>query len=484
MSEDSSTTQENGSRISVVPLIIGLVILAIAAIGFLTSRASYSVEEVSHSISRLGEAMDTYFSEQGYAASISYDSIAVEGSLFDKKVVLSQPKVTLTPTAEHSPLIVTEVSSESVTIVPSNGHFSSFDVQFTEPVTVSHGESVTKIIPKDMVGFDAEWLLGEDSEEINYTMHYPENLNFIVEFYPYQGAPDKTSYLMSAGAGSKASGVLDVYEQAYFEEVSFRDVVIESDDNHAVKMASLDGVFEVAADDENKYRHYRFDAKDASFTGSYATLGAIKHVVAEIEDGRPADGESGPRNRTLSISNLEIKGEDFSIGGQANIEMVEAESLPFGEAEITIKGKEYLALRIRNTGEVNPMMIPVVLSALTKANTSEESDAVEVKMSREPGGSFLIGESTFEELAASMLKDIFSAQPIMPKPPIRVILKDPSSAKVIEKKAEEVPATDSEATETIEETVDDIVEEVKDAAEEAPAVTDEAPEKPAVEKAE
>lgn len=392
---------------------IAVVIISIALIGYLTSRSSFKAEDVAAGISTATEDIAGYLEEGGFEGAFSYESLALQGSIFSRVAVVQHPEFVLRNAQTGEEMRIT---TEYVVIDPKSAAMGEFSLMLDKPVTVSKGDAEYKIIQKLPVKIAIAREATAEDESIKYAMNYPEGMGFIIQVSGVGGETEDSSYQLHVGGGSLVKGVLDLKERSYYEESDLKDVAAEFSQSIA-KVQALKMVFEEAGHDGSRFRHYKMDGEALTFVGPYQGIGKLDAAM-EVEEELP-QGEA-TESRNVSLTNLSIKGEDFSISGQGQMELRPAEILPYGTMETEVSSSGALLDRLGNVGVLPEGTESLVAGVLERAaSPTQDENVMHLNFQRTPGGAFMIGNQTFEELAVSLLSDVMRGakpQPVAPAP--------------------------------------------------------------------
>lgn len=387
---------------------VAVTIIAIALVGYLTSRSSFKAEDVAQGITTLSEDVAGYLASSGYEGEFSYASLALEGSFFDRKAVIEQPEFVLRRTGSGEEM---HVSTERAVIQPENARMNSFNLILDKPLVVSKGEAEYRFIQELPLTLSVHRVSDEDKKSLEYSSDYKEGMSFILQVADAAASMPDTSYQLRLGVGSAIHGVLDLKENSYYEESNLQDVSAEISQS-IIKAETLKMVYEVAGHDNSHFRHYTVDGNGFTFVGSQQGLGKLD-MAFEMEEETPLSPEAAERHVTLN--NLAIKGEDFSISGDGQLDVHDGEMLPYGSLGTEITSMQNLVSRLGKANIIPEASAPLIANILERAATpTDKPETVKLQLQRSPGGAFTIGNSTFEELAVSLLGDMVRGQKPLP----------------------------------------------------------------------
>lgn len=392
---------------------IAVAIVAVSLIGYLTSRSSFTEKDVAAGMAAFSKDIAGYFETGGYEGEFGYTSLALKGSVFSRKALLQDPVFLLRRTDNGEEV---RVSTPSAILDPSDATLADFDLIAEEPLIVGKGEKEYRIIPQLPARISVKRRKNEEEKKIEYTLRYPEDANYIVQVGAAGERPaGDASYQLHLGAGSALKGVLDLAEKSYYEEATFNASSVEFA-RSILKADAVRTVYESAVSESSSLRHYTVESSGVSAAGAYEALGTLS-VGFEVETEQPL--ASPVRDHMLEITRLTVKGEDFSVTGEGKLEIKESDLLPYGTLDTEITAVDALLARLAKAAVIPEVSVPVVKSALEKAATeSEDTDTLALHLERMPGGAFMVGNSTFEELTLSVFQDFMKggAAPVVPAP--------------------------------------------------------------------
>lgn len=388
---------QNTARLSVW---IAVVIIVVALIGYLTSRSSFTEHDVAVGMKNLSKDISGYLEGRNYEGELSFASITLKGNVFARVAVLNEPSFALRNTATGEEMTV---STEYVVLSPSSAAMDGFRLVIDKPLVIRKGDAEYRIIPQaaNEIQFKRENSKKENS--LRYAAFYKEGMNFIVQTEGLPEAALDSSYLLHFGAESALQGALDLTEKSYFEQASLVDASVEIGQT-IVKMKEMKAVYEVALSGESNLHHYDVKSEGVQVSGKHEALGVFS-LALELEDEQPLG--TSAEDHHIELNTLNIKGEDFQISGKGQLDMAEGELLPYGALTTEITALDAVLTRLANATVIPSNSVTLVSAALQSAATPAQTEgALELNFQRTPGGAFMIGNSTFEELTVSLLRDM------------------------------------------------------------------------------
>ncbi len=408
----SSTTKQNdtsesgNSSIKVPLLIVGIIVL-IAAMGFLTSRTSFNEEDVARGLDATFNEIGEYLLASGsYNGEVQYESLTLEGSFLSRHAVIHNPQFTITDQAQGQYIVTTE----SVSVVPKDAGLTQFTLIAEKPWVIRSGDVEFRIIPQSAVEMD---VMREAGKALNYNYEFPEDEHFIIQHDNLFPEGKDSSYQVRIGAESSGLGVLDVAENSYYEEASLQNISVEYEQT-VITAETLTALYEIAGHDNSRFHHYNIGSEGIEMSGPYKPLGKLK-LALELEEEVPQGMPT--QDRVMSLTNLNIEGEDFTLSGSGEVDLLEGEMLPFGSLDVQVTSVDALLQRLGKATIIPQPAIPVAQAVVEQAATpTGEEGQLSLNLQRHPGGSFLIGNSTFEELTVSLLREFLRGGKVKPLP--------------------------------------------------------------------
>lgn len=438
---------------------VAVAIIVIALIGYLTSHSSFTEQDVVAGIGEISQDMEGYMQANQYDGQFVYQSIQLEGGIFSRKAIIKHPSLVFN-TARSGWM----VSAPALIVKPSGAGMHAFDLMLEqeEPIMFEDGDRYYELTTQHPLSISVK--RDTEAKKMTYAMDVDEESQYTL--VDQSNKQQQQYYVMRLGAGSVANGTLDLAEKSYYEEATLVSPVVEFSSN-IIKMDTLHSVYETAVNEGANLHHYTVETDSLTMAGALEALGKLS-VAFELEDAISFQDDETFGNHTLEIADLTVGGEDFSLKGDGKLQMKNGEGLPFGVMNLTLASPDALLQRLGRAAVIPEVSIPVVKSALLKAATpvSEGDDTLALTLQRTPGGAFMIGNKTFEELTVSVIADI---------------LKGAKAAKAAEEaapaveeapKEKETPAATTEEAPAVEESTPaadavDVVPEAADAAEKA-----------------
>lgn len=479
--EEPIRGMQNTARLSVW---IAVVIIVVALIGYLTSRSSFTEHDVAVGMKNLSKDISGYLEGRNYEGELSFASITLKGNVFARVAVLNEPSFVLRNTATGEEMTV---GTEYVVLSPSSAAMDGFRLVIDKPLVIRKGDAEYRIIPQaaNEIQFKRENSKKENS--LRYAAYYKEGMNFIVQTDGLPEAALDSSYLVHFGAESALQGALDMAEKSYFEQANLVDASVEIGQT-IIKMKEMKAVYEVALSGESNLHHYDIKTEGVQISGKHEALGVFS-LALELEDEQPLG--TSAEDHHIELNTLNIKGEDFQISGKGQLDMAEGELLPYGALTTEITALDAVLTRLANATVIPSNSVALVSAALQSAATPAQTEgALELNFQRTPGGAFMIGSSTFEELTVSLLRDMVKGaavpapavdapkdaaeQPDAPKDAVKPEASAEESAPAANTEEKQVPAVDKETApadapkESMKETLEesgDAIREAKEALE-------------------
>ncbi len=388
---------QNTARLSVW---IAVVIIVVALIGYLTSRSSFTEHDVAVGVKNLSKDISYYLEGRNYEGELSFSSITLKGSVFARVAVLNEPSFRLSNTATGEEMVV---STEYVVLSPSSAAMEGFRLLIDKPLVIQKGDAEYRVIPQmpNEIQFKRENSKKENS--LRYASYYKEPMNFIVQTEGLPEAALDSSYLVHFGAESSIQGALDLAEKSYFEQANLVDASVEVAQT-IIKAKEMKAVYEAAFSGESNLHHYDVKSEGVQVSGKHEALGVFS-LALELEDEQSLSTSADDHH--IELNALNIKGEDFQISGKGQLDMVEGELLPYGALATEITSLDALLNRLANATVIPSNSVALLSAALERAATPAQTEgALDLNFQRTPGGAFMIGNSTFEELTVSLLRDM------------------------------------------------------------------------------
>ena len=390
--------QENSDPSSLAPWIIAAVLIAIAVVGFLTSRTAVSIPQVKNGLQKMVSEVDDYL--EHYEISLEYKDITLSGGFFNRMVHLHEPVLTLSSAGSDGQQQHWVLSSDKLGLAPENSALTQFVTHVEKPFTLKDAVGSYRVIPKDNIEISVAYVDNAKRRELIYSGEFDKDLHMIVEAFDAEDKP-AWSFSRKMGVGSSIHGVLDMMAGTFLRKEVNLNAVLEYEDIR-LNVANAEAVYEQAVDEGNRLIHYVVTVKDAVMEGKYSALGAISGTV-EIEQKKVPDGAT----QYYTIPELMVEGDDFAIDATGDIEAPSGQSLPYGQASMVLSNAAGMLQRLQDAGVIDEQIRKILSYALNKTSSKTEiADRVTLEIERKQGGAFLIGNTTFEELAIAVVGEM------------------------------------------------------------------------------
>jgi len=431
-------TTEKKKRKFLLPAIIAIVALLI--VGFVVSRAGLDKALVKQ---RRDEVIATWKERaraSGSDIEITYKDIEVSGSLIDKKVIVHEPEFRMrpvqqntTPSSNHMDSII--ISSPQMVIIPRSVDLSSATYSFPQPINLAEEKEPEKSLLKVEPSTPLEVTVSESiKNNVTYmsTSHVPPaslKLTYL-RVQQAEGVEDQAPTVtpvyqvltVNIGAGSKAESSFAADDSGLgTADVDYKQITL-------VPEAQPEGVITVAG--INSHWSNTRNEKGFNVINAKSTVGPItadpailphapvamdvdfsfEGPMSQIPTQEPT-GEA--RDTLIQLKKLEISFKDAGLSASGNFTATPSDILPVGTAALKVTNLPLILDTLRKNQVVtanNETWLLPVIEKITGAPVASLTD-VDVPISRERGGAFLVGKSTFEELFALMLKSAMSGSP-------------------------------------------------------------------------
>lgn len=430
---------------------IAIAIVAIAVIGFIASRAGLDKALVKQQLDQFAADLKERGHQQGRDLSLSYGELEVVGSFASKHVVVHNVSLTVKPlenrprpegAAKQIDSIV--VSTPSAEIYPEAVDLSALRIQLPEPINVAGSDQPNKSLLKVTSNVPLTTTVAQKTvnnvayNSVSYQSPTTMEFTYLREEQA-KGEEEKTPTLepvydtltFSTAQGSGFTSDIAADKSGLGEmKLTYKDITLtpKSAPEGALKIAEITSSWSNSLNEKKlnvvhgalKMGPVTSAAKDAPY------LPLALDVDATYEGAMPKTPEAiasiQSQDSSMVLKSFSLTSKDASLKATANFTANAADVLPVGTANVTLTNAPFVLGELRKYGVLNAQSEPMVDSVvllITGQPVAQLKDLV-VPVERARGGSFKIGNTTFEELFAVFLKQAMQTRsgqpPIAPAP--------------------------------------------------------------------
>ncbi len=414
---------------------LALVFLGIAVVGFIASRAGLDKALVKQQIDGFIEDMQEKGRTQGRDINLTYGDLEVVGSFASKHVVMHNPILSIKP-LNRKPAVVDGkpvvdallVTTPTIAIYAQSMDFSSLRIVAPDPIDLAAEDAPQKSLLN--VTSDMPLSVTIDHKKIGDVrttdIHYQSPTQMLLTYLHEQqatGEEEATPTLvpvyqslqidMAKDGGVRSSMAADgsgIGEASIF----FHDIVLTPKEapEGAMRIAQISGRW------SNQLNEKKLNALAGSFTlgpvTSANTAAPYLPVMVDIEGSYEGMLSKTPQSiaqvqtqeLAMALKKFSITTKDASFNATGNFTANAADVLPVGSANIALTNAPFVLGELRKFGLLDATSEPLVLAALQQVTGAPEQawKDINIAVERARGGSFKIGQTTFEELFALFLK--------------------------------------------------------------------------------
>ncbi len=440
---ETSTPDVKKKRSLVLP--IAGAIIAVAAVGFVVSRAGLDKALVKQQLDDFIVQMQEKGRAQGRDLNLTYGELEVVGSFASKHVVIHDPSLTVKP-LERKPLQpgakkaidALVITTPTLEIYPQAKDLSALRVQLPQPINVAAEDAPEKSLLKVTSNVPPVVTVGQKAVgEVKYqavSYQSPTQMEFTyLREEQAKGDEEKTPSIvpvyetitLAVAQGSGISSDMATDKSGLGEvKVFFRDLVLTPKEapEGALKLAEITGGWSNSLNDK-KLNVIHAALKAGPVTSDNASapyLPVALDLDATYEGAMPKTPEAvasiqSPES-SMVLKNFSLTSKDASLKAVADFKANASDVLPVGTATVSLTNAPFVLAELRKHGVLNDASEPLVNTVLLHVTGSapEQLKDVVIPVERARGGSFKIGNTTFEELFAVFMKqaiDTKAAQP-------------------------------------------------------------------------
>lgn len=408
-------------------LIALLAVAAVGALGYFASQAGLDKALVKREVDAWIERSKQHAALEGYDLAIVYDDVSIRGGLTDGHALITNMKIISKPVGGVAGDESVTFTTAEVKIDPNSADLSDLDVILPTPLHVFEGKNsfeTASLIAEEPLEFTVEQL-EQDKKHYNRISHtLPAKLTLrTLAGQDAVGEEDKEQQLTPRydvvelsmeGKGQVTTNTARSDLGNSEIEVKNLSIVPVGNEIGAVKVDRLYSAWKNTLNDK------QLNMIDAEFAIDnltadkkflpYAPINAS--IKGHFEGPMPATPEEFASIRTqqasFKLSEFIFKTKDASLNATADFVASGEDILPIGKANINVTNvPEWRELLKKNDviGSKDEQVINTLFIRIAGVTLPDAKDVtVDIKRARE--GSFQIGQITFEELLAILLRGV------------------------------------------------------------------------------
>lgn len=419
-----------------VPLTV--VIVTIAVMGFLASRAGLDKALVKQVVDQFIVQMKEKARNQGRDLDVTYGQLEVVGSFASKHVVIHDPVVTIKPLSPKPQSMDgskrvddLQITTPTIEIYAESNDLSNMRIQAPAPIDFAGLEEPEKSLLKITNNVPMVWKIGTEKHEgvpyrkVSYESPTQTELTYLRE-QQASGVEDESPTLVpvyqtlevKAAQGSGFSSSMAIDGSGLGESnVAFRDVLLTPKEapEGALKVAEITGRW------SNQFNEKKQNAVAASFTFGPVTSDnkAAPYVPVTLDMDATYEGIMGKsasptaQESSMVLKKLSLTTKEASLTATANFNANALDVLPVGTANIALSNVPFVFSELHKYGMLNEKTqetVTKLLEQITGKPMGELKD-IAIPVERVRGGAFKIGNTTFEELLASLIGQAIRIKP-------------------------------------------------------------------------
>lgn len=407
------------SRKFFLPVVIA--IIAIGAIGYLASKMGLDRALVKESVDHFAADLQ---SSSNDTLNFSYKDIKIEGGWSDRHAVLIEPKLEQSPQGLESEEKII-YTTEAALLYAGSSDLSSLKIVLPHPIKGykaqdTSGEVSLTVTQRTPFEIEAEQVTINGKPFIASEIKIPDSL--LVDGPQSERGEAWNQFTVSSKPGALVknthSTAPDAPQGLGSTEIMIEELVL-TPENNAEGAISVAKVASNYSNSQTKSgsSSVAVTADVGPITGSASALpyGPIHFTMDMKYEGllssAPEDFANDTTNeKSLKLETFNLKAKDAALYATADFVSGAKDVLPVGTANITIENAPFILDELRKNGvldQKNEAMLSAVTQQITGKKLGEEKD-VSIDVKRVRDGAFQIGNTTFEELMAIVLRAAFS----------------------------------------------------------------------------
>lgn len=401
----------------VIWVILG-VILLLGGAGYFISHTSMDRTAVEAMLRQLNDRLAANGKKHGYDMRFEHAGVTMAGGIFDRRAVVAQPKLIarqIVPAGgpEITPAETTIATGEAI-LRPSSLRLDRVKVELAQPIDILEtGKPAVQITPQTPIFIHASEGAIDNVPLHQVNIEWPQQLtvaqpekekSWVLNWNP--GA--KTDIAFTEGEGAKKNSLL-------MQAGNIRITGGDAQELATISTVNIDFDADEKADGE-LHATYKAEVRDINAVQEEPLPFAPYNLVLDMQmDGRfnapaAAPVEGGVANEvasdaTMKINNVSFSGTDMEAKLTADLNFKPGELLPAGKGNFSFINFAGILDHLRAQQKLdakNEALLGALVQRITGKSLAESRD-LSVDFERVRGGSFKIGQSSFEELMAVVL---------------------------------------------------------------------------------
>lgn len=441
MNDTAPEVSTQKKRNLALPIAAGVV--AVAAGGFLVSRAGLDKALVKEQVDAFIVNAQNKAKESGRDLAISYKDIEIEGGFTNRHAVLKEPTLTVKPLGANTPVSAEGnklsssmvVTTRQIDIFPESADLSSLRIEAPAPLqfadTANPEVALMTITSNSAPSVSVSQTKQGEVAYSNVTYRAPTEteIKYLKETQA-TGEEDKTPTLtpvfeslkMTMAQGSGFSFNLAQDKSGLGKaSISIADLAIvpSAAPDSALKAPLIKGEWQNLLN-EKKRNVVKATLQAGPITSANAALpyqpvtitfdGAFDGVIPTTPGAASVAGTAEPS--VLSLKTFKIETKDSIFSASADFTAAATDTMPVGKASISLTNLPYVMSELKKSGALDEKGEAIVLALaqkITGAPTEQLAD-LNFTIERVKDGQFKVGSTSFEELFATMISQSMQKQ--------------------------------------------------------------------------
>jgi hypothetical protein len=403
-------------------LLAATVILVIGIVAFVASRVGLDKAMVRVALDRFAEEVAHSGQSKGKTIEFLYDDVKMVGGLLSRHANIINPRFV----DRTDPQKIGMVHTSEVAVYPYNSALTSLRLELEKPLRVLNTDTLDAT-PLSTITQKTPILI-EISPEGDNLLYVKQSLPevLLVDGPEAERANPWNNFTirMASGGFTEYTAELDPEQGPKPRKsiISLSNITLtpETKPEDVVTIETVDWNFtqEVGEDKRNSVV---LNAAVGPVTGSETQLpyGPMEFSVAlsmeGVEPGASPQtfAEVDSHESAFKLENLSLKSKNAALYATADFVSGAKDVLPVGTANITVENLPYILAELKKHEAITDLDIKLAgdLVGATTGKQMVDMKDVSIDIKRVRDGSFQIGNSTFEELMALLLKGALAKQP-------------------------------------------------------------------------
>lgn len=434
----AETHEKTSRRTRRILAAVAVILIGLVAIGVIASRTGLDKALLRQQLDALAVSLAERGRESGRELTLTYSDIAIQGSFSNRHAVIFEPQLVSKPLPmAGKPVADNEIvtlRTPELEVYAKSVDLSKLLVRMGKPIEVLEGPNAGRklLTIRPEAPLDTEVTRHKrDRAYLETVMTLPQTIQWeYLREQKAEGVEDATPTVVpvyeiltttQAAGGTIRSDMAQDASGLGEAQVNITDLVLtpEVQPEGAVRVAEVKSEWRHSLTEKN---HHLVEAKmhvgDITAPAELLPYAPIALVFdASYEGAAPQTAQDlaaiRAQESSIKLNRLAITTKEAALNATADFVASPTDVLPVGMANITLTNVPYVMEELRRHALIDAnaeALIGQLLVLMTGTPLEQLKDA-SIDINRTRGGAFTIGQTTFEELFAAVLRHSIVRQP-------------------------------------------------------------------------